>query len=107
MTAAQARAAMSSDRVNFVNEDNAGGVLLALFKQVAYAARADADKHFNEIRTGNREEGNVCFAGNRPRQQSLACSWRSDEQHTLRNSPAKLLIFIRQLEEIDYLAHFR
>src|SRR5689334_913613 len=34
VTAAQTSAAMASDRVNFVNEDDAGRVLFALFKQV-------------------------------------------------------------------------
>ncbi len=51
VTAAEARAAMASDGVDFVNEDDAGRMLLTLNKQIADARSAHADKHFNEIRS--------------------------------------------------------
>ncbi len=51
VTAAEARAAMAPDRVDFVDEDDAGRVLLALLEKVANAARADADEHLDEVRT--------------------------------------------------------
>src|ERR1035437_1143351 len=44
VAAAQARAAMAPDSVNFVDKDDAGRILLALFEQVADAARATAHK---------------------------------------------------------------
>jgi energy-converting hydrogenase Eha subunit H len=37
VTAAEAGAAMTADRVDFVDEDDAGRVLLALLEQVAHA----------------------------------------------------------------------
>ena len=49
MTAAQASAAMTADRVDFINEDDARRVLLALFEKIAHAAGADADEHFDEV----------------------------------------------------------
>ena len=101
VAAAEAGAAMAADRVNFIDEDDAGRVLLALLKQIAHAAGADADKHLDEVRTGNREERNVRFAGNGPRQQSLARARRPDQQHALRNASAELLEFLRIFQELD------
>ena len=85
MPAAETRAAMPSDRVDFIDEDDARRVLFALLEQIAHAAGADADKHLDEVRTGNRKERNVRFAGDRPRQQRLAGSRRSDHQHAFRD----------------------
>ena len=101
--AAQACAAVAADGVNFVNEDDAGRVLLALLEKIAHAARAHADEHLDEVRTGNREERNIGFAGNRARKQRLARARRPDEQHALGNAPAELLEFLRVFQEIDDL----
>ena len=101
VAAAEAGAAMAADRVNFIDEDDAGRVLLALFEQVAHAAGADADKHLHEVRTGNGEERNVGFAGDGARQQSLARARRPDQQHALGNAPAELLEFLRVFQELD------
>src|SRR5271163_5118419 len=92
---------MAADRINFVNEDDARRVLLALFEQIAHPARTYADEHLNEIGTRNRKERYVRFARNRPRQQSLAGSRRAHEQHALRNASTKLLEFLRVLQEIN------
>src|SRR5467141_2715710 len=101
MSAAETCTAMPSDRVNLVDEDDAGRVLLALFKEIAHAAGAHADKHFHEVRTGNREEGNVGLSSYRARQQRLARSRRSDKQDTLRNSSAQLLELLRIFQELN------
>ncbi len=55
MAAAQAGAAMPAHRIDFIDEDDAGGVLLGLLEHVAHARGADADEHFHEIRPGNGE----------------------------------------------------
>src|SRR5215813_7381909 len=92
---------MAADGVDLIDEDDAGRVFLALFKQVAHTRSAHADKHLNEIRTGDREEGNVCFAGNRTSQQRLARSRRSHHQNALRNASAELLKLLRFLKKLD------
>src|SRR4029077_15455096 len=104
MAAAETCAAMTSDGVNFVDEDDAGGILLALLKEVTNAAGADADKHFHEIRARDREERNVSFASNRPGQQGFASSRRADQEHALGNASAKLLKFLRLAQEFNDLA---
>ena len=40
---------MTADRVNFVDEDDAGSVLFALLEEIADSACAYADEHFNEV----------------------------------------------------------
>src|SRR5271170_2632306 len=94
---------MASNSVDFVDEDDARGILLTLFEQIAHAAGAHADEHFHEVRPGNREERHIRFAGNRPREQSLAGARRADEQHALWNASAELLEFLRIFQELDNL----
>ena len=103
VTAAEAGAAMTADRVDLVDEDDAGRVLLALLEQVAHARRADADEHLDEVGAADREERHVRFTGDRAREQGLAGSRRAHQQHALRNAAAELLEFLRFLEELDDL----
>ena len=103
VSAAEAGAAMAADRVDLVDEDDAGRVLLALLEQVAHARGADADEHLDEVRAADREERHVRLAGDRARQQRLARSGRAHEQHALGNPSAELLELLRLLEELDDL----
>src|ERR1700677_124737 len=47
---------MAAACLDFVEQDDAGRVLLGLLEHVAPAASADADEHFAEVGAGNREE---------------------------------------------------
>src|SRR5205085_1502199 len=69
VAAAETRAAMTADRVNFVDEHDAGCVLLALLEEVAHAGGADANEHLDKIGPADREERNVGFTGNRTSKQ--------------------------------------
>src|SRR2546421_7149083 len=106
MTAAETSAAMTTDRINLVDEDYAGRILFALLEQIAHARGADADKHLDEVRSRDREEGHVCFAGNRARQQSLAGSRRAHHQNAFGNAAAELLKLLRFFEELDDFLKF-
>ena len=53
VSAAQTGAAMTADRIDLVDEDDAGRVLLSLFEEIANARRADADEHLDEIGTAD------------------------------------------------------
>src|SRR6202007_2530019 len=92
---------MASDRINFIYKDDARGILLALLEKVADTAGAHPHKHSDEVRPENREERHVGLAGNRTRQQGLARSRRADQQHAFRNTPAKLLEFLRIFPKLD------
>ena len=106
VTAAEAGAAMTADRVDLVDEDDAGRVLLRLVEHVAHARGADADEHLDEVRTGDREERHLGFAGDRAREQRLAGAGRADHQHAARDLAAEALELGRVLEEVDDLADF-
>jgi hypothetical protein len=103
MSAAKACATVTSDGVDFVDEDDAGGVLLALLEEVADAGCADAYEHLDEVRTGDGEEWDVGFASDCAGQEGLAGSRRSDEEDTLGDAAAEALELLRLAEELDDL----
>ena len=88
VAAAEAGAAMAADRVDLVDEDDAGRVLLGLLEHVAHARGADADEHLDEIGAGDGEERHVGFARDRARDQRLAGAGRADQQDAARNLTA-------------------
>ncbi len=100
---AQARAAMAADGVDLVDEDDAGGVLLALFEHVADPARADAHEHLDEIGPRDGEERHVGLTRDGAGEQRLAGAGRADQQHALRDLAAEPLEFLRILQELDDL----
>src|ERR1700760_4811463 len=57
----------------------------AFFLPCSNKSRTDADKHLDEVRTGDREEGYAGLAGDCSSQQSLTGSGRPDQQDALRN----------------------
>ena len=100
VTAAQAGAAMASDGVDLVHEDDAGSVLLGLLEQVAHAAGANADEHLDEVRAGDREERHPGLAGDGAREQRLAGSRRPEQEHALGDAGAEGLELLGVLEEL-------
>ena len=92
---------MTADGVNFINENDAGRILLALFEKVADAAGAHADKHFHEVGPGDRKKRNVRFTGNSARKKSLSRAWGANQQNALGNATAKFLEFLRIFQEFD------
>ena len=89
VTAAQAGAAVAADGVDLVDEDDAGGVLLALLEEVAHAAGADADEHLHEVGAGDGEERHAGLAGDGLGQQRLAGARRAHHQHALGDAAAR------------------
>ena len=100
---ANARTPVTAHSVDFVDEDDAGGGLLRLFKHVTNAACAYADKHFNKVRAGNGEERHIGLSRNRTSKQSLAGAGCADQQRTLGDFATKLGEFGRIFQEIDNL----
>ncbi len=106
VAAAEARAALAADRVDLVDEDDAGSVLLRLLEHVAHARGADADEHLDEVGTGNREERHFRLASDGAREQRLAGTGVADHQHAARDAPAQLLELGGITQEIDQLGDF-
>ncbi len=106
LAAAETGAAMAADRIDFVDEDDAGRVLLALFEHVAHPAGADADEHLDKVGTGDGEERHIGLAGDGAGQQGLAGAGRPDQQQALGDLAAEALEFLRILEEFDDFLEF-
>ena len=100
VAAAEAGAAVAADRVDLVDEDDAGRVLLGLLEQVAHARGADADEHLDEVRAADAEERDARLAGDGTRQQRLAGAGRAVQQHALGDAGAELLELLGVLEEL-------
>src|SRR5207302_7497606 len=90
MTAAQSSSTVTTNGVDFVDEDDARSMGFALLEQIAHSARADSDEHLDKIGSRHREKWSPGFTSDRARQQSLAGAGWSDEQRTLGQASAKL-----------------
>src|SRR5207302_7357832 len=101
MSAAEARSALPSDCVDFIYKDDARGVLLALLEQIANARGTHADEHFDEIRSADREERNIGFARDCPREKCFPGTRGTEEQYASRNPSAKLLELPGFLQKVD------
>ena len=78
VSAAKSCSTLSSDGINFVDENNGASHFCCLLKQVAHAACANAHEHFHEVGTSDRKKTNSCFAGNCSSEQRFTCSRRSN-----------------------------
>ncbi len=103
---AETRAALATHCINFINEDNAGRILLRVLEHVANTSRANTDEHFYEVGTGNGKERNLRFACNRFGEQRLTGTRRADKQNAAGNASAKALIFGRVFQIIDHFGDF-
>ncbi len=99
--AAEAGAALATDCVDLVDEDDARRIALGLIEQVADARGADADEHLDELRAGDREERDAGLAGDGPGHQRLAGAGRPDEQHAARDPRAERVELLRIFQELD------
>src|SRR5262249_56973371 len=106
MSAAQTCATMASDGIDFVDEDDAGGVLLALDEKIPHPRCADADEHFDEVGTGDGEEWNSGLAGDRARQQGFAGSGRSDQKNAFGNSATQPGEALWVTQKLNYFFKF-
>ena len=91
----RADAAGAAKRVELVDEDDGGRLLVRLLEQIAHARGADADEHLDEFGAGDREERHLGLAGHRLGQQRLAGAGRPDQQHALRHAPAETAVLGR------------
>src|SRR4029079_6003661 len=104
VTAAHAGAAVATDGVDLVDEDDGGRVLLGLLEEVANTARTATDEHLDEVGAGDGVERHPRLAGDRAREQGLAGARRTVEEHALGDLGADGLELGRLLEELLDLA---
>ena len=101
VSAAQARASLSPDGIDFVDEDDTGRVFFRIGKQIAHAARSDTNEHLNEFRSVHGVKRSTRFSRDSAREQRLAGSWRSHEQDAFGNAASQALKLLRLAQVLD------
>ena len=104
MATAHASATVTTDGINLIDEDNAGGISFCLLKKVAHSGSADTDKHFHKFTATDRKERHGGFTGYRLSQQRFPGTRRTDQQYALGDACSQSLEALTILEEIH---HFR
>ena len=97
------RVTASADRIDLINENNAGRVFRCFAEKVPDTGCADADIELNEIRARQREERHMRLTCDRLGKKCFARSGRAHEQRSLRELCADGRIVIRIMQEIDDL----
>src|SRR5438046_10738821 len=95
---------MTAYGIDFIDEDDARSVLLALLKEITNAARAYADEHLYEVGSGDGEERDVRLAGNCTSQQGVTRARRPHEPHALRNAAPQVLKLLRHAQQLNNVA---
>jgi hypothetical protein len=106
VAAAHARAAMATHRVDFVDEDDARGLLLRRLEKIADARGTHADEHFDEVGAGDREERHTGFTGDRTGEEGLAAARRTHQKDAARDLAAEGGETVGFLEEFDDFGEF-
>src|SRR3974390_3253691 len=101
MTATQAGATVPAHSVDFVDENDAGGVFLGLDKQVADPGGPHAHEHLHEIRATDAEEGYSRFAGDGPGQECFAAAGGTHQKDALGDTAPQAGELFRVFEEFD------
>ena len=104
--AGEPAAATTTDGVDLVEEDDAGGGVLGLLEQVTDARCADADEHLDEVGTRDREEGDIRFARDGLGEEGLAAPRLTGEEHAPGDASAQAGESLGVLEELDDLGDF-
>ena len=93
--------ALLANRIDLVDEDDAGCLFLGLLEEVAHLRGAHADEHLHELRARDGEERHVRLARHGLGEHRLAGTRRADEQHALRHLRTDGGILLRIVQVID------
>ena len=91
--------AAAPERIELVDEDDAGRGLARLLEEIAHARGADADEHLDEFGAGDGKERDAGFAGHRAGEQGLAGAGRPDQQDPLGHMRAEPAVALGILEK--------
>ena len=75
----RSHAARFSDRIQFIDENDAGRFDLRLLEEIPYTGCSDSHKHFHELGAADTEKGHAGLSCHGPGQEGLAGAWRADE----------------------------
>src|SRR3989344_1402110 len=106
MPSSESRSAMAPPGVDFINENNRRRGFFHHLKKISHSGRPHADKHLDEFRTREMEEGHACLSRHRPRQKSFAGPGRSHQENAPRDARAdvkKLLGASQKINDFNQL----
>ena len=106
MPSSHAVTAVASDRIDFIDKNEAGGAFAALFEHVTDARGADPDEHFDEVGSADAEERDIGLAGDGAGEEGLAGAGRADHENAFGDAAAELLEFFRIAEEVNQFGDF-
>ena len=95
-----------ADGVQFVDEDDAGRLLLGRGKEISYSGGAHPHEHFHEIGARQAHKGHPGLSGHGPGQQGLAGARGTHQQDALGEVTPQNLKFGRVLQELDDFLQF-
>ena len=99
-------AASPAERVEFVDKDDGGRLLVGLLEQVAHARSTYADEHFDEFRARDRKERHLRFTGDGLGQQRLAGAGRTHQQHAFRHAATEPAVVCWAFQEVHDFSQF-
>ena len=99
-------AALAANRVQFVNEHDAGRLGFGFLEQVADASGAHAYKHLHKIAAANQKERDLRFPGNGAGQKGFAGSGRADQQDSLGNRRSQSFVTVRVFQKRHHFLQF-
>lgn len=74
---------------------------------MTYTRRANANEHFQELRSRHCDEGHVGLSCCGLCQQRLSCAWRSSQHGTFGNLCSQFHVLLGVLKEVDKLHDFQ
>src|SRR3989344_3821794 len=98
--------ALAADCIDFVDEDDAGGITLCAVKKIADAAGADADEHLHKLRSRDAEERHFRLSRDPPRKKSFSGARCADEENTTRNFSSDSRVLFGEFEKINDFDQF-
>src|SRR4030042_3447417 len=89
-------------RVQFIDEDDAGGLARGLAEKIANARCSHADEHLHKLRPADAEERDFCLPGHSPGQKGFARPRRADQKDPFGNPSPQFLEFPRIAQKFHY-----
>mmetsp|Transcript_23023 Transcript_23023/g.32147 ORF Transcript_23023/g.32147 Transcript_23023/m.32147 type:complete len:418 (+) Transcript_23023:331-1584(+) len=103
VTSGETSTTLTTDGINFVNEDNARSILLGLSKDVTDTGSTHTNEHLYEFRTRDGNEGDTGLTGNSLGEEGLTGTGRTIKDDTTGNLTSVLGVGLGLLEEINNL----
>ena len=106
VSAAKTRSSLTSDGIDFIDEDETRGVGLRCLEEGTDTRGADTDIHFDEVGSGDGIERDAGLACDSLGKKGLTGARRADKEHAMRQFRPQSCVFVRRMEVIDKLDEF-